>query len=155
MRYALLFLAACAAQPRPVATPRRLGDAMVETAMRFQRAGRAVLAGRWELAAYDIHELEEVFGEDLAASPWQNNPKLPPLAQQFHAQDLAALKVAVRAHDRVAFETAVAHAAQTCNGCHKTADMAYIEIPTLLGEEVPVISADRHAEMLAGGEVRR
>ena len=154
MRYALLLLAACAAQPRPVAAPRRLGDAMVETAMRFQRAGRAVLAGRWELAAYDIHELEEVFGEDLAASPWQGNPKLPALAHAFHT-DLVALRDAARAHDRTAFETAVAHAAQSCNGCHKSADMAYIEIPTLLGEEVPVISADHHAEMLAGGEVRR
>jgi hypothetical protein len=133
-------LAACAAQaPGPVAPTRRLGDAMDETGQRFARAGRAVLAGRWELAGYDLHELDEIFSDDLASSSWHGKPALAQLAKRFEGHEVAELAAAVRAHDRAAYEHAVADAARACNGCHRAAEMAYIEIPESLGAEVPNI----------------
>lgn len=137
-----LILAACAASPpRPAAPTRRLGDAMAETGVRFERIGRAVLAGRWELASYDLDELGEIFHDDLAGSRWQGNDRLPPLAQRFATQDLASLASAIRAHDRTAFDQAVARAAGTCNECHRAAAKPYIEISDVAGNEVPLLRA--------------
>jgi len=141
-RFALLVfaLAACASAPRPVASPRRLGDAMDEAGRRFQRAGRAVIAGRWDLATYDLHELDEIFEEDLASTSWHGKPELSALAQRFQEQQLAALRVAVHSHDRGTFEHAAAEAARACNECHKKADQAYIEISEGLGAEMPLVT---------------
>jgi hypothetical protein len=137
-----LVLAACAAPPPPrAAAPlRRLGDAMAETGVRFQRIGRAAHAGRWELASYDLDELAEIFREDLAANPWESNPKLPPLAQSFQAKDLAAVKVALGARDPAAFDRAIEQAAHSCNTCHEAAKKAYIEISPEPGAESPKIA---------------
>jgi hypothetical protein len=144
MRGALLWtalLAACATAPRPVATTRRLGDAMDEAGRRFQRSERAAIAGRWELAKYDLHELEEIFTEDLASSSWHGKPQLADLARTFQSQQLAALRSAVDARDHAAFEHAVADTARACNACHKAADQNYIEISERLGADVPVLDA--------------
>lgn len=132
-------LAACATAPRPVAPQRRLGDAMDEAGRRFHRAGRAVLAGRWDLAKYDLHELQEIFDEDLAGSSWHDKPKLPALAHKFQTEQLVALDAAVAHRDRAAFQTAAADTARACNACHKAADQAYIEVSENLGVEVPVV----------------
>ncbi len=109
--------------------------------MRFGRAGRAVLAGRWELAGYDLHELDEIFSDDLSTSGWHGKPQLADLAKTFQAQRITALRTAANAHDRAAYEHAVADAARACNECHKAADMAYIEISATLGAEVPTVTA--------------
>jgi hypothetical protein len=136
---ALVLLASCAATPRPAAPGRRLGDAMDEAGRRFQRAGRAVIAGRWELAAYDLHELDEIFEEDLAGSSWHGKPELSRFAKQFHGRELAELRTAVLAHDRTSFEHAAANAARACNECHRRAEEAYIEISETVGADVPAI----------------
>ncbi len=137
---AALLLAACASAPRPTPT-RRLGDAMDEAGRRFQRSQRAAIAGRWELAKYDLHELEEIFEEDLATSSWHGKAELSERARQFQTQQLTALRTAVNARDRAAFEHAVADAARACNACHKAADQDYIEISETPGADVPVLDA--------------
>jgi hypothetical protein len=135
----VMAIAACAAAPPPLAPARRLGDAMDEAGRRFQRAGRAVIAGRWELATYDLHELEEIFEQDLASSSWLGNPELARLAYRFQTKDLASLHNAVLARDLHSFEEAAASAAKACNECHKRADQGYIEISASLGAELPTI----------------
>ncbi|HUJ63702.1 MAG TPA: hypothetical protein VLX92_34620 [Kofleriaceae bacterium] len=135
-----LALAACGAAAAPRAScPRRLGDAMDEAGRRFNRAERAVLAGRWELASYDLAELAEVFTDDLADSSWNGRPQLARLAQQFSTMQVAALRDAARARDRQSFEHAVSDAAHACNECHKAADQAYIQISDRLGADAPVV----------------
>lgn len=109
--------------------------------MRFGRAGRAVLSGRWDLAGYDLHELDEIFVDDLASSGWHGKPKLADLARTFQAERITALRAAATSHDRAAYERAAADAAHACNECHKAADQAYIEISPALGAEVPTVTA--------------
>ncbi len=138
---ALVLASACAATPRVVAPQRRLGDAMNEAGMRFNRVGRAVLAGRWELASYDLDELKEIFEEDLAQSSWHGKPELSQLAHRFRSENITALSAALHAHDRDASTRAVAGAARACNECHKKAEMEYIEISEKLGEQTPVVDA--------------
>lgn len=143
-------LGACAAAPpRPAAPARRLGDAMAETGARFERIGRAGLAGRWELASYDLDELGEIFKEDLAGSSWQGNDQLPAIAKRFESRELAALDAAIHARDRAAFDRAVAQAAATCNECHRAAQKPYIEISATPGSEVPVLDAQHQVATTA------
>ncbi|MCB9572485.1 MAG: hypothetical protein H6709_10395 [Kofleriaceae bacterium] len=128
--------------PAPGAAPRRFGDAMAEVGRRFERAGRAVIAGRWDLADYDLGELGEVFDDDLrhAARP-EDVPSDPqPAIAEFAATALPRLQAAVRAHDRAGYDAAVAAAAQACNACHEASAKAFIVVPSATGAAVPELS---------------
>jgi hypothetical protein len=119
---------ACASRPEPATTPRRLGDLMDEAELRFHHANSAVLASRWDLARNDLHELEQLFSPEVATSWTLRSPQLASLAQQFQTERLASLVTAVNTHDVSAFEMAARDAARACNGCHRTADHASVEI---------------------------
>ena len=139
-RLLLVALAACVHDARP-APSRRLGDAMIEVGMRFERVGRAILASRWQLARYDLAELSEVFGEDLPRSGWLGKPEVARLARTFDAEMLAPLRDAVQAKDRTRCEAAFIRAARACNACHAAAHFGFIEIPATLGSTVPAIES--------------
>jgi mono/diheme cytochrome c family protein len=116
---------------------------MAEIGRRFELAGRAANAKRFELAAFEIGELEEAFDEDL---PLAEYPKegpteaLPTLAENFRKTNLPALKKALDAKDAAAFGVAFEQAATACNGCHTASQHAFLEIPTKPGGEVPKIT---------------
>ena len=58
----------------PTAPQWRYGELMSEVGHRFETMGRAVKAHRYELAAFELDELQEIFEEDL---PHAERPKLP------------------------------------------------------------------------------
>jgi cytochrome c556 len=126
----LVFVAvvACSHPVQPTAPKRRAGDLMIEVGMRFERSRRAVLANAWELAAYDLHELREVFDDDLLPGKWSDNPAMQHDAHQFTAGALAQLEAAARVHDRAAWDTAYPATVQACNACHATAHVAFLAI---------------------------
>lgn len=121
---------------------RRFGDVMSEVARRFERAGRAVVAGRWDLADYDLGEIEEVFEQDIPHA--ERPPDVPvdptPIAAAFAANTLPALQKAVAAHDTAAFARAYADASTACNGCHAAAAKKFIVIPSTPGVGLPDLS---------------
>jgi hypothetical protein len=131
--------AACSSGDSRAPTARRYGDAMAEVGRRFERAGHAVAAGRWELAGYDLGEMEEVFAADLphAARPGDVPIDPAPLAAAFVSTTLPALSRAVEARDRRAFDAAFADASRACNGCHQAAGKAFIEISAAVDAAVP------------------
>lgn len=55
-----------------------LGEVMVQVGRRFEIAGRAAEAGRFELAAFEAGELEELFEKEV---PRASLPKEGPTAQ--------------------------------------------------------------------------
>jgi hypothetical protein len=114
---------------------------MMEIGMRFERAGRAALAGRWDLATYDVDELAEVFDADLRTT-WGHEPPLSALARELTSGPLRALQEAARRRDDQTFRNAFAAAAGTCNRCHHAAAMGFIQIPETLGARVPIVTAD-------------
>ena len=130
--------AACAASGRPVPT-RRLGGAMAELGARFERAGKAVIANRWDLANYDIAELGEVVEHDWTPASWKGNEKVADLANAFATRTQPALQMTVRGRDRDAAARVFAEAARACNACHKAAGVAFIEVPEALGAASPVL----------------
>jgi hypothetical protein len=129
------------AEPAKVAPQgKHFGDIMFEVGRRFERAGRAVAAGRWELAQYDLGEIDEMFADiPTAVMPEDVTIDLKPIAKAFADTHPAELKRAIAARDRAAFEASFTRAAGTCNGCHQAARRAFIEVPTKIGVAVPVV----------------
>jgi hypothetical protein len=126
--------------PKEPAPQLRYGELMSEVGHRFETMGRAVKAHRYELAAFELDELEEVFDEDL---PHAERPKVPTevnldgLADAFRKTHPPELDDALKAHNQAAFAKAFARAAETCNGCHKVTGHPYIEVPGTPGSAVP------------------
>ncbi len=109
---------------------------------RFETAGRAAVANRWELAAFEADELGELFESDV---PHAQLPKegptaqIPALTKAFLDTAPKALAKAAAAKDRAQFAAAFRAAAGQCNACHAASEKAYIEVPTVPGQAVPVL----------------
>ncbi len=122
----------------------RLGNLMVETARRFEIAGRAVSANRFDLAGFEVGEIEELFEDDV---PGAELPKegptahIPAMARTFLDTSVPELKKAAAARDRPAFAVAFQHAASMCNACHQAAAKGFIQVPAELGRAVPDLEA--------------
>ena len=113
---------------------------MAELGSRFERAGNAVIANRWDLANYDIAELGEVVKHDWTPASWKGNQKVEELASEFATRTQPALQMTVRGRDRDAAARVFAEAARGCNACHKAAGVAFIEVPEALGAPTPVLN---------------
>ena len=99
-----------------------LGEIMTLTQMRHAKLWYAGEAGNWELAAYELDELEEGFAE--ARKFHQTHKDAPqPLNQVLPTMvdaPLAALRIAVDKHDPGAFAAAFDALTDGCNACHRT-----------------------------------
>lgn len=126
----------------PMPPSRHLGEMMAEVGRRLERAGRAVDANRWELAAYDVGELEEVFEGEVAVvvTPEDVPLDVGKVAAQFARTQLPALERAIASRDRATFERAFAQTTDACNACHRAANHGYIEVPSVIGEAIPRLS---------------
>jgi len=119
----------------PAAGP-RYGTLMAEVGRRFERLGRAAIAHRWELAGFELGELDEAFEDLRAARP--PHDVLPEALRSFEKSYASApLRSALAARDIAAVTSAYATMAAGCNGCHLATAHGFIEVPTQPGAEVP------------------
>jgi hypothetical protein len=121
-------------------TAPRYGALMVEVGQRYELMGKAAKAKRYELAAFELHELEEVFEEDLprARPPKESaGANLASLAEVFVQNQLPALKKAIESKDPKAIATAYSQASASCNACHQASTHKFVEIAAELGADVP------------------
>jgi hypothetical protein len=113
-----------------------LGALMADVGRRFETIGRAALAHRWELAAFELGELEE----DLEGLPNARVPEdvnaaaLVGFKQGLPTQELAA---ALASKNPTTVATAYGHFAAVCNACHQATGRAFIEVPVEPGAAVP------------------
>ena len=113
---------------------------MAQVARRFELAGRAANANRFELAAFEAGEIEELFESDV---PNAELPKegptahIPQLAKAFLEANAPELVKAAAAKDAAAFTAAFARAAAACNACHQASAKAFIVVPAEPGKGVP------------------
>jgi hypothetical protein len=134
------------AEPAPglssdVGAPRQsLGNVMAEVARRFELAGRAATANRFELAEFEAGEIAELFETDV---PNAELPKegptahIPGMAKAFLLTNAPDLRKAAGAKDRAAFATAFQNASSVCNACHQAAAKGFIQVPSEPGKSVP------------------
>src|SRR5258708_3366291 len=117
-----------------------LGRVMVDVGRRFEVAGRAVVANRFELAAFEAGELTEAFEDDV---PGAELPKegptahIPAMAKTFAKATAPELARAAEARDRAAFTAAFQRASAACNACHQASAKGYIHVPSEPGKGVP------------------
>jgi hypothetical protein len=117
----------------------RYGSLMFEVGQRYELLGRAASAKRWELAAFELHELEETF-EELPAAKQPDNPDhvdLRGLEEAFENTHPPKLRSALKAKDGSAFSKAFKDTAGTCNACHDATGHGFVEIPGEPGATVP------------------
>ncbi len=117
-----------------------LGNVMVGIARRFEIAGRAAKANRFELAEFEAGEIEEAFESDVPGAELpQEGPTahIPVMAKSFLLGNAPELRKAAAAKDPVAFAAAFQHAAAVCNACHQAAAKGFIQVPSEPGEAVP------------------
>jgi hypothetical protein len=116
---------------------------MVQVARRFEIAGRAASANRFELAEFEVGEIAELFEDDV---PGAELPKegptqhIPAMARAFLEVSAPELKKAAATRDRATFAAAFQHAASMCNSCHQASAKAFIQVPSEPGREVPDLS---------------
>jgi hypothetical protein len=116
------------------------GTAMADVARRFELLGRATTAGRYELAEYQLGEIEEQFDDTLphAAPPKEGHPEvLPAKASAFVQTNVADLRRALAARDRTQAAAAFERTAAACNACHQASGHGFIEVPIVAGRSVP------------------
>ena len=117
----------------------RYGELMSEVGHRFELLGRAGAARRWDLASFELHELEEVFAELPDAEPPDHTGgvELRGVESAFRNTHPPELRAALASRDAAGFAAAFARTASTCNGCHRATGHVFIEIPDQPGAGVP------------------
>jgi hypothetical protein len=113
---------------------------MAEISRRFELAGRAARADRFELAEFEAGEIEELFESDVPAAELPKEgpvAHIPAMARAFLETNARELKRTAAAKDSAAFAAAFERAAGACNGCHRASAKAFIQVPSELGKLVP------------------
>lgn len=119
---------------------RNYGAVMSDVGHRYELAGRAAAASRFELAAFEVDELRELFAGDLARADLPKEgptTALASMADAFQKANLPELAKAAQAKDARAFAESFERASAACNGCHLTSGHAFIEVPSVPGKPVP------------------
>ena len=96
-----------------------LGDIMGAMQLRHFKLWYAGRLRNWELAAYELEQIEDSFNN--AAQLYQN---IPVEKISMIDQPLTALNSAIKAKDGTRFGSAFANLTTACNSCHEAADIS-------------------------------
>ncbi|MFI5217589.1 MAG: hypothetical protein ACHQ3O_13700, partial [Candidatus Limnocylindria bacterium] len=104
-----------------------IGEIMSDTQMRLLKLWLAGEAQNWDLAAYEVDEIEEGFADAAHFHPEHKSAPRPltKMIPDFAAGPLHALRGAIDAKSPRAFETAYDSLTQGCNGCHVEAGFGF------------------------------
>ncbi|HST28453.1 MAG TPA: hypothetical protein VLK26_08815 [Rudaea sp.] len=111
-----------------------LGEQMLILQIRHARLWFAGEAGNWNLATFEVQELQEAFDAVVAHNPDDANLQPERLADVLPAMTrgpIADLRKAVDSKSKAAFEKAYDGLSAACTGCHHAAgnDMLVIQRP--------------------------
>ena len=100
---------------------------MAATQMRHLKLWYAGEAGNWELAGYEVDELEEGFADAVRFHPQHKDSPRPltELVPEFTAGPVAALRGAIAEESPAAFATAYDALTEGCNSCHAVARFSF------------------------------
>ena len=120
---AALAAAACAGRaPGP-----GLGEIMTLSQMRHAKLWWAGEAQNWELAAYELDELQEGLDDVVRFHPTHKNAPLPlsDLVPKIMGEPVRQARRAVESKDREAFVVAYDGLTRACNGCHQATSFGF------------------------------
>ena len=130
--------AAATPVPSPAATPQAawvpgLGELMLSQQMRHAKLWLAGDAGNWKLAAYELGEIREGFGDVARLHPTHKDAPVPidQAIETIMTEPLDGLSQAIQKGDRKAFAQSFDTLTQGCNSCHQATNYGFsvLQIP--------------------------
>jgi hypothetical protein len=117
-----LLAAACSRESGP-----GLGEIMTLNQMRHAKLWRAGEAQNWNLAAYELDELQEGFDDVVRFHPTHKDAPLPlsALVPKIMAEPMQQVRRAVEAKDHDAFVGAYDGLTNACNACHQATNFGF------------------------------
>ena len=115
-----------------------LGEIMTAVQMRHAKLGIAGQNANWELAAYELDELDEGLEDALT---WHPNHKSVPrpltdMIPDYTKQPMADLRAAVAAQDSKLFAASFDALTGSCNACHQEAKFGFNRVINPTGSPV-------------------
>lgn len=119
---ALLGAVACSREAGP-----GLGEIMTLNQMRHAKLWRAGEANNWNLAAYELDELQEGFNDVVKFHPTHKDAPLPlsALVPKIMGEPMQQVRRAVDSKDREAFVAAYDSLTKACNACHQATNFGF------------------------------
>jgi hypothetical protein len=113
---AALVVAACSPPPGP-----GLGEIMTLNQMRHAKLWFAGEAGNWDLASYELDELQEGFADVIKYHPTHKDSPLPlsELVPKIMDEPIRSLREAIDSKDQDRFEASYDDVTEGCNSCHE------------------------------------
>ena len=111
-------------RPQPESYAPGLGEIMTLQQMRHSKLWFAGQASNWDLAAYELKELQEGFDDAVKFHPTHEDAPLPisQLVPNMMDTPIKELQDIVAAKDRGRFFTGFDELTKACNGCHQAAN---------------------------------
>ena len=105
-----------------------LGDLMNSPQLRHAKLWFAATASNWELAAFELEELQENFDRVSRWHAMVEGVPAAPAIKSFTQQGRYAIDQSIRRRDGVQFRDAFDSFTQGCNGCHRATGHPFIVI---------------------------
>jgi hypothetical protein len=123
---ALVAISSCA-KPRETGYVPGLGELMAGQQVRHAKLWFAGENENWRLAAYEVDELKEGFGDVVKLHPVLEDSHIPvsKLVPTLIEGPLGEVGAAVEARDKIRFETAFDKLTAACNQCHQAANFGF------------------------------
>jgi hypothetical protein len=122
-------LSAQAADDKPPAgAAPGLGEIMTLTQMRHLKLWFAGREKNWELAAYELDELQEGFDDAIKYFPTKDDIPIAQMVKDITPGPMGEVKSAVETKDAGKFAKAFDKLTAACNSCHQGAKHAFIVI---------------------------
>jgi hypothetical protein len=105
-----------------------LGEYMTTIQLHAGKLWFAAKASNWELAAYEIHELEETMESVKKLNVEKNGVKISNAMDAVLQTQIAQLEKSIKQKNQTEFQNAYDETLSACNGCHTESGHKFIQI---------------------------
>ena len=105
-----------------------LGEYMTTMQLHAAKLWFAVKESNWDLAPYEVGELNETIDGATALHVFRNNVNIAGVLQGVQQTQIQSLKQSLEAKNRKHFTVAYKQTLEACNGCHTSAWYKFISI---------------------------
>lgn len=106
-----------------------MGEIMGATQMRHSKLWFAGKAKNWELANYELDEIEEGLEEAVKYHPvFKKDAPISTILKKLTTQPLHDLRLAIETKDRIKFRKSFNNLTSACNDCHQATSQGFIVI---------------------------
>ena len=105
-----------------------LGEYMTTIQLHAGKLWFATKAANWELAAYELHELEETMEAVTKSNVEKNGVKISNVMDAVLQTQIVQLEKSIKQKNQTEFQSAYDETLSACNGCHTESGHRFIQI---------------------------